>query len=318
MEAILVMARFAQFSSTMLLLGTSLFLIQFGRGRVAIPEIRSAFCYWQRPVLGWAVAIALVSSFAWLDIEAGLMGGHWSDAANLRTLSAVLFQTQFGHVWKWTLASAAVLSFVLSVPSDGRQTTLWAVLVAGLSAFLLASSSWTGHAVMHRGAAGAIHLAVQAIHVVAASAWLGSLPALGFVLLKARTEGQAAWRDTARYILPRYSRMGYVVVSLILLTGCLNSWFMVDSIEALFSTIYGRILIAKIGLFVLTVGVAVVNRFVLTPQVIKRTSHTLAPEVAFQRLWRNVAIEQVLGLTIIAVVSVLGTLAPAMSSHMEM
>jgi putative copper resistance protein D len=312
-----VVARFAQFSATILLLGTSLFLIEFGREKAAIPEIRRALRHWQRPVLASAAAIALASSVAWLDIEAGLMSGHWSNTANPKTLSTVLLQTKFGHVWTGALASAAVLLLVLSAP-EGRQTTIWTILVAGLAAFLLASSSWTGHAVMHSGPAGALHPTVQVIHVLAASAWLGSLPPLGFALRKAWTMGQAVWRDAARYILPRYSRMGYVAVGLILLTGLLNSWLMVDSIDALFSTTYGRILVAKILLFLLMVSVAAVNRFVLTPQVIRPTSCTLRPELAFQRLWRNVAAEQVLGLAIIAIVSVLGTVAPAMSGHTEM
>jgi putative copper resistance protein D len=318
MEAFLVVSRFAQVSAAMLLLGTSLFGIQFQRGSVATPDTRRAFDHWQRPMLLSAAAIALTSSIAWLDIEAGMMGGSWADAANLQTVSTVLFETRFGHVWTWTLASAAILLFVLSMPRGGGQTTLWTALIAGLSAFLIASSAWTGHAVMHGGLTGAIHSMVQVVHVLAASAWLGSLPALGFALHKARRDGQAAWRDSARRILPRYSRMGYLAVGLIVLTGCLSSWFMVDSVDALFSTAYGRILIAKIGLFVLMVSVAAVNRLVLTPRILDSKGTTVVAERAVHQLWRNVAIEQFLGLSIIAVVSVLGTVAPAMSGHMEM
>jgi putative copper resistance protein D len=107
--------------------------------------------------------------------------------------------------------------------------------------------------------------------------------------------------------------MGYLAVGLILLTGCLNSWFMVDGIDALFSTTYGRVLIVKVGLFVLMVCVALFNRFALTPELLKPKAKTLMTETAFARLWRNVAIEQLLGLSIIAAVCVLGTLPPAMA-----
>ncbi len=107
--------------------------------------------------------------------------------------------------------------------------------------------------------------------------------------------------------------MGYLAVGLILFTGCLNSWFMVDGSDALFSTTYGRVLIVKVGLFVLMVRVALVNRFALTPELVKPKANTTMIALPFEPLWRNVAIEQLLGLSIIAAVSVLGTLPPAMS-----
>lgn len=318
MEAVLVISRFALFSAAMILVGTSLFLLEFEREKAPIPEIRRVLRQWHRPVLVSAAAISLVSSVMWLGIEAGLMGGSWSDAANLQTLDLVLFETRFGHVWVLTLAFTAILLLVLSTSRGRGPTTLWTVLIAGLSALLVATSSWTGHAVMHSGPAGIVHLSVQTIHVLAASAWLGSLPALGFVLCKARTERQAEWHNTARHILPCYSRMASLAVALILLTGCLSSWFMVDSIDALFGSAYGRILIAKIGLFVLMVGVAAVNRFVLTPAIVRPEPNGRSPEAAVWRLGRNVAMEQLLGLSVVAAVSVLGTIAPAMSTHMEM
>ena len=112
--------------------------------------------------------------------------------------------------------------------------------------------------------------------------------------------------------------MGYIAVGLVLLTGCLNTLSMMDSFEALFSTPYGRILITKIGLFVLMVGVALVNRFVLTPVIVNSRSSVATIEANLGQLRRNVAIEQVLGLLIIALVSVLGTVAPPMPGHMEM
>lgn len=318
MEVVLVASRFVQLSAAMLLVGTSLFAIQFQRGSAATADIRRAFDRWQRPVLISAAGIALVSSIAWLDIEAGLMGGSWSRTANFPTLGVVLFQTRFGHVWQWTLASAAILLLVLSAPRGRSHVAPITVLIAALSAVLLASSAWTGHAVLHSGLAGIIHLTVQVIHVLAASVWLGSLPALGFVLHKARTERQMEWRNAALYALPRFSRMGYLAVCFIVLTGCLDSWFMVDNIDALFTSTYGRILIAKIGLFGLMVGVAIVNRYILTPTIVTSMPNALAADVALRRLSRNVALEQCLGLSIIAMVSVLGTVAPAMSGHMEM
>lgn len=103
------------------------------------------------------------------------------------------------------------------------------VLLIGLSAALVASTAWAGHAVSRSGVAGLILLSVQVIHLLAADAWLGSLPALGYVVYKAQGDREGAWRATARYVLPRYSQAGYAAVTLILLTGTVNSWFLVGA-----------------------------------------------------------------------------------------
>jgi putative copper resistance protein D len=318
MEAALILARFSLFSAAMLLLGGSLFMLRFRAGADGAAEIRQTVRRWYRPVLLTAGVFAVVSSLLWLDIEAGLMGDSWSDTVNPRTFDAVLLETTFGHVWMWTLSSAAVLLLVALAPIGSRRATPGTVLVVALSIVLVASSASTGHAVMHPGLVGAVHLMVQIVHVFAASVWLGSLPILGFVLRQAWVVGGSAWRDTVQYVLPRYSRTGYVAVGVILFTGCLNSWFLLDGVDAFLNTTYGRILFAKISLFVLMVGLAMINRFVLAPQILQPKANTVVADMALRRLWRTVVIEQCLGLSIIAVVSVLGTIAPAMSGHMEM
>src|SRR5260221_14568653 len=60
-----------------------------------------------------------------------------------------------------------------------------------------------------------------------------------------------------------------------------------------------------------------VNCFALTPEVVKSKLNTTTTALPFKPLWRNVVIEQLLGLSIIAAVSVLGTLPPAMSGQAE-
>jgi copper resistance protein D len=315
MEAALVVSRLAEFSASMLLFGAASFRLHFRAEFAAAHEIKNPFDRWLSQVLLIAAVIALLASAAWLDIEAVTMGNGWADALNRQTISAVLFQTEFGGAWTWHLAfGVAALALILSVRRNLQDTTR-NILLVGVSAALVASTAWAGHAVMHSGAAGLAALTAQVTHLLAISAWLGSLPALGYILYRAQDDRQGAWRAAAQYILPRYSRMGYVAVGLILLTGCLNSWFMVDGIDALLSTTYGRVLIAKVGLFVLMVCAALVNRFALTPELVKPELKTAMTTTAFARLWRNVAREQLLGLSIIAAVSVLGTLPPAMSGE---
>ena len=56
------------------------------------------------------------------------------------------------------------------------------------------------------------------------------------------------------------------MVATILITGLINTWNLVGSVEALLDTAYGRLLLVKIALFLAMVSVAAVNRFRLSPQ----------------------------------------------------
>ena len=149
----------------------------------------------------------------------------------------------------------------------------------------------------------------RSFHLLAGGLWLGSLPALFHLAALARRDGATEAQEALRRMLPLYSRTGYAAVGTVLLTGFLNSWFLVGSIAALTSTAFGRVLCAKIVLVLLMIGVAAANRFVFQPRI---TAPTLDGAVAVRALWRSVALEQSLGGLVLAAVSVLGTLPPAM------
>ena len=99
--------------------------------------------------------------------------------------------------------------------------------------------------------------------------------------------------------------MGYAAVALLALTGAINSLLLVGSLGAMFGTPYGWLLAFKILLFLAMVVVALINRFHFTPRVSDEPG-------ALQPLGYTVALEQSLGLAVLAVVSVLGTWPPAL------
>jgi putative copper resistance protein D len=82
---------------------------------------------------------------------------------------------------------------------------------------------------------------------------------------------------------------------------------LVGSFGALVTTPYGRLLAAKIALFLVMIGLALVNRFRLMP----RLSASEAATAPLRTLARSVLAEQAIGLAILAVVAVLGTWPPA-------
>ncbi len=204
----------------------------------------------------------------------------------------------------WHLILAAALLGLLIPAGESRARD---IVLAGLAAALVASLAWAGHAVMASGGAGVARLTTQVVHLLAGALWLGGLPPLGFILARARTDRHGAWVALAHQALPHFSLAGSLAVALLFVTGCLNSWFLVGHPRALVDTPYGLVLLAKIALFLVLVAVACRNRFGLMPRLQK----TAAAGGPLALLARNVAVEQGIGLLILAVVSVLGTLAPA-------
>ena len=107
----------------------------------------------------------------------------------------------------------------------------------------------------------------------------------------------------------RFSTVGIVSVATILITGINNTWVLAGSIRAMTTTDYGYLLVLKIGLFLLMLAVAAVNRLVLTPRLVRQHSPTTTLHVVGQ-LRRNVLIEVIVGTAILLIVAVLGTMSP--------
>jgi len=310
MDEFLVVSRLAHFAAAMLLFGASLFSLYAGGGLSKRARVRAAFERWLKNALLAATIVALLSALAWWDALAVSMGGSWAEALSGETLAAVLFDTAFGRVWIWRLAISVLLIFVLLLARRSDWTLRIRLLVAGMAAALLASLAGVGHAAVQEGMTGAVHQAAQAVHLIAAGIWVGGLVPLGYVLGKASTERAGEWTAFAVHALPRFSRVGYFAVSLVLLSGGIIGWLMIGGLPELFDTFYGRVVLVKILLFLLMTAIALYNRFRLMPRLAAaRRSAKCAPDPR-RLLWRSVMAEQGIALAALAAASVLGTIQP--------
>jgi len=283
-----ILIRLIQFAAAMLAFGTAAF-------RVYVPEVGTDFGRWLAGVIRLAAIVAFLASLAMVPATAADMAGSAAAAANPATLATVLFATQFGHAWCWHLGFALALVVVAWLRAGGLTLVL-----AGLA---LASLGFVGHASDMEGLPGLGHELNQAVHLLAAGAWLGGLLPLHALLRRARSEGPALADGVAHF-----SQMGYAAVALIAATGIINTCMLVGSFGALFGTAYGRLLSFKIALYLVMVAIALVNRLSLAPRL---ASDDTAPA----RLARSVVVEQALGLAVLAAVSVLGTWPPAAMGH---
>ncbi len=310
MQAVTILARAIHFASILSLTGIFVSLAVVVEPALArsAPSDAPAFRRALRRFAWASLATALLSGALWLMLEASSMSGRTlADVFSQDIIAVVLTRTRFGRVWELRLTLILLLAGLLMAGERlgrrrGADLLGWAMLL--LSAAVVAALAWAGHAGATQGGEGEIHVVSDALHLLAAGAWLGALVPLALVF--ARAIGDWAWLGVAREATRRFSALGIAGVGTLLVTGTVNSWFLVGGVPGLLGTPYGRLLLLKLALFAAMVAVAAVNRQHLTPQL----HEGVAPTAALQRLRRNALIETALGLAILMVVGALGTEPP--------
>jgi putative copper resistance protein D len=264
----------------------------------------------RQAVLLPASAAALLSGLLWFVFSVANMSGAWADVADHEVLWTVLNETTFGGVWMARMLLAVLIVGVTAGRPSRMGIAGRDLVTAFLAAVLLASLAGTGHAQIEEGWTKIVHIASDAAHLLAAGAWLGGLVPLGFILLDYSRGDREPIVDVDR-VLMRFSSMGYVAVATLIVSGLVNSWFLVGSVSSLLRTPYGQILLGKLALFAAMLALAAANRFWLVPRLIKTREDSGEPAGWLGRLRYHVVGEQFLGLMVLLAVSVLGTMRPA-------
>jgi putative copper resistance protein D len=306
--AALVAARAVHFSATALVAGALLFrAVVAGPPTRASPAASSVVDARTQRLAASALAAAIITGAVWFALTAAEMGNlPLRDALNTDVLRTVAEATQFGSVAIVRLVLAVLVGAGLAF--DRLAPIRWLTLAAALG--LAASIAWTGHAGSGFGASGNLHVTADALHLVAASAWIGGLVPLALLLSFTRRHGSEAWAAIAAAVTQRFSVLGIASVATLIASGTINAWFLVGSVQALLVTEYGRVLIVKLALFVLMLAIAAINRTVLTPQLAASAASDRHFN-ALRALTRHCLYEIALGLMILLVVGWLGTLHPA-------
>jgi len=300
MDVAVVAARLVQFAAGVILFGAPLFLLYGYRGTPAeaLP--------WPRRVLAASAAALLVGALVSLVAQTAVMAGDPAAALDPEMLTTVAGGTAFGiAILVRAGAAALALAAALRLPSG---LGLWWV-GSGLGAVALATFAWTGHGAAEPGLAGGIHAAADVLHLLAAGVWLGALAALALILSARWTP--APDLQATHAALAGFSGVGSLVVAALVLTGLVNSWFLVgpERILAMTGSAYGWLLLIKLGLFVGMLGLAAANRFRHTPALNTALGNGQTA-VAVAELRRSIRLEAAAGLAVLGLVSALGVLAP--------
>src|SRR5262249_13691438 len=216
----------------------------------------------------------------------------------------VFVQTQFGGVWQLRLGliATAFMLVALGLAKVKARRALTVILWL-VSVVLLGSLAWISHAAAATacpfGASG------DMLHLCAAGFWIGGLVPLTVFL--ARVRASFSLGDTVVRVVRRFSTLSFWCVSVLVVSGVSNSWLLVGSIHALFTTLYGRLLLFKLALFAIIVGFGARNRFLVKAKLRKAAAD---PDLLAQ-LRCNVICEAWLSSAVVVIVACLGVTPPA-------
>ncbi len=303
-DTALAIVRALVYADLLTLFGLALFgLCGPGKLEESIEVIRLQFR------TGLLAALGLAVSSMHILAMAAVMTGTEPLAVTRAAVASLITANGIGPAWLLRMAAlAAILPAALALPARPRFAL---GTIAGCSAVALATLAWTGHGAMGSGAAGSLHLVADILHLLAAGGWLGALVALLMLLFDRQAATDRARIVRLVWVLRHFSSMGTALVATIFATGLVNVASIVgwSHVGALPQSTYGRLLIAKAGLFLFMLGLASANRFWLTP-ALSRMQSGADVQMAIRGLRFSVAFETMAGLLVLVLVAVLGMLAP--------
>jgi putative copper resistance protein D len=305
--ALLIVARATHFGASILLAGIFTFEI-VTLGPASGPP-SDDLCEISRRLLRlavWSLVAAFFSALLWFWLTvANMSGSSFTSAFSATAWRTVFLQTQFGGIWQLRLvliAIAFVLAFSGLTQGKIRRRSITLVLWF-VSAVLLVSLAWVSHAaaamVQPLGVLG------DALHLCAAGGWVGGLVPLAIFLMRA--DASFSLGERVPRVVTRFSTLSLCCVGALVASGISNSWLLVGSIHALFTTPYGWLLLFKLMLFAVLTSFGARNRFLVKTKLHRST----AVSVWLPQLRRNVICEACLAAAVVAIVACLGVTPPA-------
>jgi copper transport protein len=251
-----------------------------------------------------ALATGLVLVFTAARLFAQSYGLHGADAVfDGHVLRAMVIGSDWGRVWLFQLA-VALATLVAFMAARRGSTPAW--VAAGLGAAALALGlALGGHAMAVPRFAAATVLA-HVVHTVAASGWLGTLLAIALVglPLARRLDRDDRWL-VIRDIIHTFSPIALVFGGVTVLAGTFIAWTHLGTLPALWTTEYGRVLLAKLTFLTLTAATGAYNWLRVRP--------ALGDQISASRLKRSSIVELVIAALILAATAVLVATPPPMS-----
>ncbi len=318
MTTVSAFIKFAHLASAAFLLGSLAFHLIVARPALRVAGAGTsaefaAFTRRQLTLTQWTLLAVFLTGLLgfWLQI-ATVTSVPLTQALRAENIGGVLLGTRYGIVWLVRVGLIVVLAGLIFAARRTRSNDLPALPLI-FAAVLVMALAFSSHAAAGEGIWLVAQLAAYALHLLAASAWLGGLPAfaifLAWLLRLDHPWASATFKAATR----RFSLLGLVCVTVVLVTGMFNAWTLVGAVPPLMGTAYGKLLLVKLALLVPLLAVAAINLRKLKPRILALEDQSSLARLAvlLRRLKRNVKTEAGIGAGILLIVGLMSITPPA-------
>jgi copper transport protein len=209
---------------------------------------------------------------AWLLLGAGLLLGvvvsvlgillQGAEAAGLSLWGSIkwpvisnVLSSRFG--WVWVMRAAL---FAVSLAGLGlRRKRFFRVWLVAVSAYAVVAPALAGHASIQSPVW--VFFPADVAHVLAASVWVGGIACIVLALpLATRAVPPEQRTGILVEVLGRFSPVALGAVAVLAVTGVVQAYIDVRSVNALTHSTYGELVLLKTGLLGLLIGLGAINR----------------------------------------------------------
>jgi putative copper export protein len=254
--------------------------------------------------LGFAASVVLIAATIWrLYAEHAVMGS----GMNVSMLDMVR-RTAWGTAWELQMGAAAVASFGFAFArvrprSSARTWPGW--IVATVAALVLGvTPALSGHAAAAPNLRW-LALTADSLHVLAAGGWLGSLFALAAVgipvSLVVSAQSKLHATSLVSELVNAFSPTALAFACVVVVTGVVSAWLRLESVSALWSSTYGKVLLVKLVL----VGFVLAGGAFNWLRMRRALSNAVADDEATRRFRQTGTLELVAGALVVVVTAVL-------------
>jgi copper transport protein len=239
-------SRYVGYAGLVLVVGPALVLARLWPQR--LPRRSMSRTLW----IGLGLVGASTLASVWLQ-------GPYSTGGRLSETSAgdvgEVLQSTYGQAHLVRLGVIVAVGVMLRPLTAGRAGRADLVLLAVLAVVGLGTWPVAGHPVA--SPLPAVSIAATTVHLAAAAFWIGGLVVLVAFLLRLANQRELG------AILPVWSGWAALAVVALLITGLIQAVIEVGTLGAVWSTSYGRFLLAKVGLVGAVIGIAAFSRWLV-------------------------------------------------------
>ena len=288
-----VVVRAVSFVTLLALIGAVAFR-SFVLGRIAGLDSATRLAI-ERTLASRAALFAVayvVAALVRLYLQNRMMSGDAAtDAAHLRAMS---MGTDWGVAWRIQLFAGAA-SLVSLLVARVRASMGWYAM--SICAGTLAIATTMGSHAHVAPVQPALVSALDFLHILAASAWVGSLFWMATVALPIIQSSPENRASRAAALVRAFSPVALVNATVLALTGFISAKYKFAHWAPLWTTTYGQVLLVKLACLAVVAAIGYHNWRHITP--------TLGTDETTARLERSASMELAVGLLVIIVTAVL-------------